>query len=303
MSSMPARSRGARRNALTAAVVSIALLGLPGEVVAQTSPPPACLGERPPGWCANFVPPGQDGHGGPGAGDPATPVADVRYYPRYIVVLDTEPGTGEYCWRLEIFAWSTDPPSENLTREGAQAILDSYTSRIVIDYVGEADIDADACTNQAPAVDIRQLAQEVWLLLQPPEFEPWIAPGRALAGLPAYLELAGQDTATEQLTLPDGLGQLRIDAFVVEHVVDFDTTDPSSSPVVATGTGAPWDGDPTAQISHTYTTSGDRIVSVTTRWGATFTAPGQSGELGIRERTVELPISVTEYRAVRTTDR
>jgi hypothetical protein len=235
--------------------------------------------------------------------NPTTPVSEVQYHPRYIVVLDTEPGTGEYCWRLEIFAWSTEQPPENLTREGAQAILDSYTSRVVIDYVGEADIDADACTNQAPAVDIRQLAQEVWLMLQPPAFEPWIAPGRALAGLPAYLELDGQDTATEQLTLPDGLGLLRIDAFVVEHVIDFDTTDPDTQPIIATGTGAPWDGDPTAQISHTYTTSGDRTVSVTTRWGATFTAPGQSGALGTRERTVELPISVNEYRAVRTTDR
>ena len=121
----------------------------------------------------------------------------------------------------------------------------------------------------APALTRAGIAARAWqqrVILPKPR--PSIAPGRAIAGKPAYLETGGtlSYTYTEQSTF----GTLRIDASG-SYTVDWgdgETDGPFRSE------GLSW---PSGQITHEYQSIGRYDVSVRERWEATWSLGGESG--------------------------
>ncbi len=104
-----------------------------------------------------------------------------------------------------------------------------------------------------------------------PEPEPYIAPGRAITGLLAYLETRG--TTAHTYTEPDTpFGALSIVA-TGKYYVDWGdgtSTGPHSDE------GGPW---PDGRITHEYIHIGAYDVVVTERWTATWSFGSESGSL------------------------
>jgi hypothetical protein len=287
-------STGERRRPVLRTVAALAigagtLVATATPVAAQTSP---CSEPDPPRWCENY----EIGDPDTGPSDSPGPrvVSTTPTYAHYVVrwrLID-----GEACERIEVSEWSDQPPGPDATLAAAREELQRRLDTPVVYYHAQTVVDRVACEGPEVEVDVRGLAIAAWAALNPPTFDAQIAPGRALTGMPAYLELAGTTEATEVVPLPDGLGELRIEAAVVEHVVDFGD---GSAPVVTTSLGAPWNGDPSQQIAHTYQDTGARTVTVDTRWGARFVAPGLTEDLEPRVETASLDLQVNQVQAVR----
>ena len=130
------------------------------------------------------------------------------------------------------------------------------------------------------------------------EFLPWhepaIAPGWALTGMPAYLEINGARTHETSMALPapfDGSAGITASA---TYTVDWG--DGTVDQGVAT-TGGPYpDGD----IVHTYADTGEVVVEVTAVWSGTWEIGGAGGALPAIELTETFPLEVRELQSVRT---
>ncbi len=113
-------------------------------------------------------------------------------------------------------------------------------------------------------------AQMVWrdqMKLPPPE--PYIAPGKAITGLRAFMEIRGPRTVTQTFNV---FGYaLTITATASSYDVDWG--DGSWSRGV-TSSGGPW---PSGDVRHVYTTQGTYTVRVLERWTGTWSVAGGGG--------------------------
>ncbi len=124
-----------------------------------------------------------------------------------------------------------------------------------------------------------------------------IDPGFALTGMPAYLVIDGQDDFSRSDDLA-GWGALTVDFETVAFAVDWG--DGTTTLVDDGRIGAPYDGDPTQQISHVYDQRGsDTEVVVTATWRAQWRVAGFSGAVEGLAIESRLALPVREYRAVR----
>lgn len=130
---------------------------------------------------------------------------------------------------------------------------------------GEAS--GDSTSANTPAI----LASSYWNEIPLPEPEPYIAPGRAITGMYAYLETRG--TTTHSFTeTSTPFGPLEIVA-TGHYYVDWGDgthTGPHASE------GGPW---PDGRITHEYINIGTYDVVVTERWTATWSFGAESGTL------------------------
>ncbi|MEN3315695.1 MAG: hypothetical protein V7605_1929, partial [Acidimicrobiaceae bacterium] len=127
-----------------------------------------------------------------------------------------------------------------------------------------------------PVIDARTVAMQGWEQVDLPKPQPYIAPGWAITGKPAYLETRGR--LHQVFTRSTPIGPLEIDSGATYSVDwgDGETTGPYSVE------GAPW---PDGQITHTYINVGTYDVSVTETWGATWRLGPVSGQLGGQQTT------------------
>ena|SRR5581483_8689105 len=143
----------------------------------------------------------------------------------------------------------------------------------------------------APAGNPVAMALQFWGEVPLPVPAPHIAPGRAITGLPAYLETEGMTAKDFGRGTP--LGPISIGAHGRFYVDWGDGTHDGPFDVV----GAPW---PDGTISHTYTKTGAYDVVVTERWTATWSLAGRGGPLGGLQtvgRISQFPVD--EVQAVR----
>jgi len=113
-------------------------------------------------------------------------------------------------------------------------------------------------------------AQQVWrdqVKLPPPE--PYIAPGKAITGLRAFLEIGGPRTRSQTFNV-FGYG-LTITATVSSYDVDWGDGSWSRN---LTSSGGPWPG---GDVRHVYTTQGTYTVRVLERWTGTWSLAGGGG--------------------------
>ncbi len=140
----------------------------------------------------------------------------------------------------------------------------------------------------------RSYAVEYWRDVPLPAPRPYIAPGRAITGMFAYLETRG--TTTHTYTEPDTpFGPLTIVASGRYYVDwgDGTHTGPHSSE------GGPW---PDGQITHEYLRVGSYDVVVTERWRATWrfgTEAGTLEELRTVGRIDDFPVQQIQAVVVR----
>jgi hypothetical protein len=110
-----------------------------------------------------------------------------------------------------------------------------------------------------------------WRSVPLPTPEPYIAPGRAITGLFAYLETRGETTHT--FTEPNTpFGPLEIVAKGAYYVDWGDGTKTGPHP----HEGGPW---PDGRIKHEYLRVGTYDIVVTERWTATWSFGTESGNL------------------------
>ncbi len=113
-------------------------------------------------------------------------------------------------------------------------------------------------------------AQMVWrdqMKLPPPE--PYIAPGKAITGLRAFMEIRGPRTMTQTF---DVFGYaLTITATASSYDVDWGDGSWSRG---LTSRGGPW---PNGDVRHVYTTQGTYTVRVLERWTGTWSLAGGGG--------------------------
>ena len=113
-------------------------------------------------------------------------------------------------------------------------------------------------------------AQMVWrdqMKLPPPQ--PYIAPGKAITGLRAFLEIRGPRTATQSFNV---FGYaLTINATATSYDVDWGDGSWSRG---LTSSGGPW---PHGDVRHVYTTQGTYTVRVLERWAGTWSVAGGGG--------------------------
>lgn len=114
------------------------------------------------------------------------------------------------------------------------------------------------------------LAESFWTEVPLPVPVPHIAPGRAITGLPAYLETKG--TTGHRFSRSTPLGPMAIEATGTYRVDwgDGTNTGPHSQE------GQPW---PDGQITHSYRDVGSYDVVVTEHWTATWSVGDESGQL------------------------
>jgi hypothetical protein len=113
-------------------------------------------------------------------------------------------------------------------------------------------------------------AQQVWrdqVKLPPPE--PRIAPGKAITGLAAFLEIGGPRTRTQTFNV---FGyDLTITATASSYDVDWGDGSWSRN---LTSSGGPW---PNGDVRHVFTTQGTYTVRVLERWTGTWSLAGGGG--------------------------
>lgn len=138
-------------------------------------------------------------------------------------------------------------------------------------------------------------AQMVWRdQMKLPAPEPYIAPGKAITGLAAFLEIRGPRTRTETFNV---FGYaLTITATVGGYDVDWGDGTWSRG---VTSSGGPW---PKGDVRHVYTDMGKYTVRVVERWSGTWSVAGGGGgavdgELGTEGTIPSFPVD--QLQAVR----
>jgi hypothetical protein len=193
----------------------------------------------------------------------------------------------ELCWRVR---WNDLPGYE--PNEDAWTWQEAYE-------VGEEmwGDDYPACPG-ADEPDPTGAVRRAWASLELlPEHEPHIAPGWALTGMPAYLEIGGPRTHETSVDLPAPFtGAAGISASA-SYTVDWG--DGTVEDGIAS-TGGPYpDGD----VVHTYADTDELEVQVTATWTGTWELGPASGPLPAIQLTRSVPLEVRELQAVRTTAR
>lgn len=125
------------------------------------------------------------------------------------------------------------------------------------------------------------VALSYWETVTLPDPDPYIAPGKAITGLAAYLETRG----TLEVTFTDAetpFGTLEILAHGSYHVDWGDGTRTGPHPAE----GRPW---PDGEIRHTYSHVGTYDVRVEIAWTATWALGGESGVLPGLQTSATIP--------------
>lgn len=181
-------------------------------------------------------------------------------------------------WRLETAlanGWIDAEPTTStlVTTLVGDGTRSQVKAKIWCMYTPEGEpADAANAAGLSNAV-VRQYLRQVRM----PAPQPHIAPGKALTGLPAYLELGGLPTTMDFRTdTPHGVLSGRAIATAV-HVdwgegtgADVDTEWVSADPTQA----GPY---PHGAITHVYTTTGKRQVHVVAEWRADWSLANRSG--------------------------
>jgi hypothetical protein len=122
-----------------------------------------------------------------------------------------------------------------------------------------------------------------------PAPKPYIAPGRAITGLRAFLEPRSPTTVAD--VRPTPLGDIQLSATGVYYVHWGDTrTGPHPGP------GGPW---PNGNISHVYTDRGTYDVQVTVAWTVHWQLAGAGGTLNVSTDGALPDFPVEQVQAVR----
>ncbi len=102
-----------------------------------------------------------------------------------------------------------------------------------------------------------------------PKPEPYIAPGKAITGLAAFLEIRGAPTTSQSFNV---FGYaLTITATVTSYDVDWGDGSWSRG---LTSPGGPW---PHGDVRHVYTDMGTYTVRVVEHWSGTWSVAGGGG--------------------------
>jgi hypothetical protein len=136
-----------------------------------------------------------------------------------------------------------------------------------------------AAPESGSAVTPLIIALNHWARVPLPRPKPWIAPGRAITGKPAYLETQGSVAYTYRSDTVFGVLEIVAHG---SHYVDWG--DGVSTGPYTTG-GSPW---PKGNIVHEYQDVGVFDVVVTTKWVATWRLATDRGELAPTETTGRL---------------
>lgn len=232
-------------------------------VVTDTSGVP--LGAEPP-----------TGSTGSGPGGPP-PTYSVDFFDG----VAPEDGTFEYddgCWGIAIAEGSGGS-----TWAEAQATLTEYN-----------DAQAWGACAAAETFDLTAYVLQSWRsVVRPPPPSPLeVAPGRAVTGLRAYLEIGGDPAPTTTLANP--IGPDVVITMTPRYVVGWG----DGTSVETDSQGVPWPGG-AGEISHVFTEAEDVTVTVDAYWRATWTAGGAGGSLPElpAPTSASLDLPVEQYQA------
>lgn len=141
-----------------------------------------------------------------------------------------------------------------------QGLLNEFWARVLANLPG--------CPGRLAPVEVAfAFVREI----VPPGPDPWIAPGYALTGKPAFLETRAPTSTDHLYDTP--LGPLEVALHASAFGVDWgDTTSHGRGPFTAPG--RPW---PDGTARHTYTDVGRYDVVVTLVWDADWRLAGTSG--------------------------
>jgi hypothetical protein len=242
----------ARRLVVPAAVAVAVVLAAGGAPAAAQAGGVVCVASDAFG-CTQWAPaPSTPG----GESASSIPVDFSVYFDEDGTGVDSEEGYETGCWGIQVV-----PEGEGGTR--AEAVAEQEAQ-------GENGVLWGNCEVQ-DTIDPVALAGQMWqrAASPPPPTPLQVEPGKALAGLRAYLEIGGEVPATETLGTPIGPLTFTMTPRYVVTWGDGETTSTSSQ-------GGPYpDGD----ITHVYRDAGPVTITVDAYWRATWTLAGQSGSL------------------------
>lgn len=120
----------------------------------------------------------------------------------------------------------------------------------------------------------------------------WMAPGKAITGLEGCLEIGGPSTMP--IDYPDVFGMaIHIDAATSNYLVDWG--DGTTTETTDRGGAC----DKGGKLRHTYQYKGNKTITVTQRWTATWSAGSASGAItDVLETVGTLPLDVFEIQPV-----
>jgi hypothetical protein len=170
--------------------------------------------------------------------------------------VDSEEGYETGCWGIQVV-----PEGEGGT--WAEAVAEQEAQ-------GENGVLWGNCEVE-DTIDPAALAAQLWQRqVRPPPPTPLaVDPGKALAGLRAYLEIGGEVPATQTIQTPIGPATFVMTPRYVVSWGDGETTSTSSQ-------GGPYpDGD----VTHVYQVAEDLTLTVDAYWRTTWTLAGQGGDL------------------------
>jgi hypothetical protein len=230
---------------------------------------------------------GGDGDGG-GDGGPTTEPVDTGPREGYYSVGTREGEDGERCWRVR---WWDSP--------GYEPSEDSWDYEEAVEVGEETFGDAyDRCPDDEAAPDPTGAVHAVWTAAAfLPDNDLHVAPGWAMTGMPAYLEVQGERTFEHRTDLPAPFSMAVTFEGSAEYEVDWGdgtVTGPHAS------AGGP---HPEGDIVHTYADTTQTEVVVTATWTGVWSVGEHRGELPPIERRHELPLEVRELQSVRTSKR
>lgn len=206
----------------------------------------------------------------------------------------THPDTGEEC--LDLVESSTVTVNDPIALAWEARMLQMlYDPRL--DTVEHRWCDASSnLLIEDPTPQVREFVRSIAL----PRPELWVAPGFAVTGMEAYLEVDGQDPF-EVTTTIDGFGGLEVELSPTVLLVDWG--DGVSERVDDGRRGAPWDGPEHEQIEHLYLHPDEDLrLEVTARWMARWSVGAFSGVVDDLATTETLELPVQTHRALRTHD-
>jgi hypothetical protein len=230
-----------------------------------------------------------ESHGaGGGGGNGSGTTQPVRVEGFYSVVLRWAPELGdeERCWFVRFNPRPGSAPGE----DGSWTYAEAYAEG------RQAWGHHPQCPGQdgGGPPDPTAAVLSLWSENQPvPDFTPEIAPGWALTGMPAYLDVQGDRAVTASYELPAPFPfDVRLDASAT-YEVDWGDGSPVVTGITAPG---PW---PDGEARHTYVHAEPVTVTVTAVWSGTWRAGPFGGELPVLRRSQQLPLEVRQLQAVR----
>ena len=229
-----------------------------------------------------------------GAG--ADPKADIPAVSPVLTPSAPAPVLGDIGVRVSVGQAPTGEQCAQLTdlvgpgEAGSVASLNAEAQFLdLITFMPQCPGSLAALTASTPVIE----AARFWQSMDLPDLAPRIAPGKALVGLPAFLEAGGEVRVTSGGPTP--FGPLTITA---DRAVTVDWADgPGSLTGPHAGSGGP---HPDGDITWTYGRSGLRDVAVTQTWTATWSIGGTAGTFSGRGTTATLfAFPVEQIQAVR----